>query len=113
MDDAFLKNAIDRIVASYAPEKIFLFGSRAKGEATAASDIDLLIVKETTVPRSRRGRNVQALLVNSPIKFDLLFYTAAEMEAERIRPFSFMARVLQSARVIYPRPAVSATDARQ
>jgi uncharacterized protein len=113
MDDVLVKNAIDRIVAHCAPEKILLFGSRARDEASPASDIDLLIVKETTVPRGRRGRNIQALFANSPINFDLIFYTAAEIEAERVQLFSFMSRVLQSARVIYSRPGASTDDAKR
>jgi predicted nucleotidyltransferase len=36
------------IVEHYQPEKIILFGSHAYGEPDAGSDVDLLIVKETT-----------------------------------------------------------------
>jgi predicted nucleotidyltransferase len=39
---------VRRLVAEYAPEKIILFGSYAYGDPHADSDIDLLIVKDTT-----------------------------------------------------------------
>ena len=35
----------EQIVSYYAPSKIILFGSQAKGTATKKSDIDLCIVK--------------------------------------------------------------------
>jgi len=37
----------DQIISHYAPSKIVLFGSQAKGTATKKSDIDLCIVKDT------------------------------------------------------------------
>ena len=37
----------DTIIRQYQPKKVILFGSHAYGEATADSDIDLLIVKDT------------------------------------------------------------------
>lgn len=43
-----------RIIQEFAPEGIVLFGSVARGEATAKSDIDLLIVLPKTQPISRQ-----------------------------------------------------------
>lgn len=38
---------VDRLVKTYQPEKIILYGSYAYGRPDKESDIDLLIVKET------------------------------------------------------------------
>lgn len=97
MGEDLSKELVTRIVAHYEPQQILLF---------ASSDVDLLIIKNTTLPMWRRGRNVQALFTNSPVKVDLLFYSWEEIAAERARPHSFISRVLASARVIYPRPAI-------
>lgn len=35
---------LDRLIAEFDPEKVILFGSRARGEATEDSDTDLLVV---------------------------------------------------------------------
>jgi len=35
---------------AYHPQKIILFGSAARGEADAESDLDLLVIKETREP---------------------------------------------------------------
>jgi len=36
--------AVDRIATEYNPERVVLFGSYAKGTATADSDVDLLVI---------------------------------------------------------------------
>lgn len=43
-DLAPLREVVRRIVASWEPAQIWLFGSRARGAATADSDWDLLVV---------------------------------------------------------------------
>ncbi len=98
-----LKSVTARIVANYEPEHVLLFGSQASKVATVTSDVDLLIIKNTTVPSWRRGKNIEALFANSPMKLDLLFYTMDEVDAERAQPNSFINAILKSARVIYSR----------
>ncbi len=103
IDQSFLNSVVARIVANYEPDRVLLFGSQARNSVNEASDIDLLIIKHTTVPMWRRGRNVQALFANSPVKLDLLFYTPKEIEEERARPHSFVNMALASAQVLYSR----------
>jgi predicted nucleotidyltransferase len=54
---------IDRLVEAYRPERIYLFGSYARGEAGADSDIDLMIVvpDDAEGPRRRGGLGYRAL----------------------------------------------------
>jgi len=39
-----LARVIERLAEAFQPERIYVFGSQARGEATPNSDIDLLIV---------------------------------------------------------------------
>jgi predicted nucleotidyltransferase len=39
-----LVDALGRVVEAYEPERIYVFGSRARGTPHADSDIDILIV---------------------------------------------------------------------
>ena len=41
-----LKKVVDIIVRDFAPDKIILFGSRARGDFNNDSDYDLMILKE-------------------------------------------------------------------
>jgi predicted nucleotidyltransferase len=46
---------VDRILAVARPQKIILFGSRARGAHRPASDYDLLIIQPSVEPRYRRA----------------------------------------------------------
>lgn len=43
------------IVAEFAPRKVILFGSAARGEAGPDSDLDLLVVLDDDVPLEKLG----------------------------------------------------------
>src|SRR5947209_4800950 len=49
-----LARIVARIVETLNPERVFVFGSQARGEATADSDIDLLVVVPPTEEPSYR-----------------------------------------------------------
>lgn len=66
----------EQIVSHYAPSKIVLFGSQAKGTATNKSDIDLCIVKDTENKRDLLTEMYLNIDSNKP--FDLLLYTEDE-----------------------------------
>ncbi len=62
-DDPQLAELVRRLVAAYRPERVFLFGSRARGEAGPDSDYDLLVVvpDDSAVDRTRSRLGYQAL----------------------------------------------------
>ena len=51
--DEKLAVLLERIVAALAPEAIYLFGSRARGESRWDSDYDLLVVVPDDTPREK------------------------------------------------------------
>jgi predicted nucleotidyltransferase len=53
-NDPVLADIVSRLVAAYEPERIYLFGSKARGDAGPDSDYDLLIVVADDAPRERR-----------------------------------------------------------
>jgi uncharacterized protein len=46
---------VRRIAEDFKPQRIILFGSHARGEATEDSDYDLLIIAPSSEPRRRRS----------------------------------------------------------
>ncbi len=44
---------LERIVPALAPEAVYLFGSRARGDASPDSDFDLLVVVPDETPRDK------------------------------------------------------------
>lgn len=83
---AVVREIVRRLVAGYAPEKIILFGSYAYGEPHGDSDIDLLIVKDTTERFLNRMDTVRRLAdgAHRHIPFEPVVFTPSEIE-QRLR----------------------------
>lgn len=62
-DDPILAEIVRRLVDELEPERVYLFGSRARGEAGAHSDYDLLVVVASSdEPSYRVARRAHSLL---------------------------------------------------
>jgi len=96
-----LNGILHNIVTYYDPEKVVIFGSYAKDYNTSASDIDLLVIKDTHLPKATRGRELQHLFFDHIIPIDFHFYTNAEFEEERNIPCSFAHSIEQTGKIIY------------
>ena len=68
------------ILQSYDPERIILFGSRARGEADQYSDYDLIVIKRTDRPFLDRLRYMVPYLRQITRPADILVYTPEEFE---------------------------------
>lgn len=81
---AFLDRAVRRLVEAVDPERVLLFGSRAKGTAAAGSDVDLCVIADLEGSRRERRNHLRTLLrdvKDGPM--DVLTYTPAEFARER------------------------------
>ena len=78
-----IQKMADIIVEKFHPEKIILFGSHARGEATEDSDVDLLIVQRTEEDFYERSVPIRKALLGFSCAFDILVRTPREFDAER------------------------------
>lgn len=67
-----------RIGQEFGAQKVLLFGSYARGTVTTGSDIDLLVVAETSLSPSERYSAVRRLLADVPAGFDIIVKTPEE-----------------------------------
>ena len=74
---------VELIKKKFHARKILLFGSYATGSATEDSDIDLLVVVETTLPARSRYVAVRRLLADIDASFDIIVKTPDEYERSR------------------------------
>lgn len=101
LTDIEIQTLIDKIAKRMEPEKIIIFGSYAKGTATARSDLDLLVIKDTHLPMRQRNAEVQSFLANLLIKVDVHIYTPEEVEEFGMELYSFIHSVMKTGRVVY------------
>ena len=95
----------DQIVKEFSPEKIILFGSYAWGKPTTDSDVDLLIVQNSTQTRSQRQKTLQKKLSGNMVPMDLLVYTPAEIEQSiNQKQNLFLEDILRNGKAIYENP---------
>jgi len=86
---------------------VWLFGSRARGDFGARSDVDLLLLASTAGPRQMdRPLDYRALLERIPAPVDLLVLTPAELDALADQPF--YRRLLAEARALAVREGTPA-----
>ena len=98
----------DRIVEQFQPLKIILFGSHARGEATAHSDIDLLVVfPEVAFPELEHQRemviSILGALGDLPVAKDIVVTTPAEIAEYGDLVGRVLRPALREGKVIYER----------
>jgi len=79
VDEALLAEVVRRLVEAVDPDKIILFGSRARGDARSDSDIDLLLIKASNEPAHRRDARAYRAVGAIGVPKDLLWYTPEEI----------------------------------
>lgn len=84
----------------YRPVRVILFGSAARGDADAHSDLDFVVIKQTDKRFLERLKEA-ALLVRAPGAIDLLVYTPEEWQRMKETENPFAERVLAEGRVVY------------
>ena len=94
---------VNLIAKGFSPDKIILFGSYATGLANEDSDLDLLVVKDTNLPRHKRNIEIRRALIGTRVPMDLLVYTNLEFENEKNQKYSFLNQVIDTAQILYER----------
>ncbi len=96
-----IKEIAKKIIEAYDPQKIILFGSYVSGKPTEDSDIDLLIIKDTTdSPRERRKKNLR-ILWRSGVPKDVFVYTEKELAEYKDIAGTIMYAADKFGRVLY------------
>ena len=97
------KNIVARLCAEYAPEKIILFGSFARGAAQTDSDLDFLIIKDTRDRLIDRWVTVRRILSDPDrnVAIDTLVMTPAEISERLARGDQFIREIMETGEVLY------------
>ena len=102
--EALLDQIVGLIVSIGDPLKIILFGSRARNEHRPDSDIDLLVVEESDLPRFKRSpRYYRGTRGTFPAR-EIVVWTPAEIREWHSVPNHFVTTAIREGRVLYERP---------
>jgi len=84
IDSAGVPSAfVRRIAERFSPDKIILFGSCARGDATPDSDVDLLVLFSDIADPNKRSAELHALLPDFPRPADIVVSTTSRFERYR------------------------------
>lgn len=102
--NAVVKESVRRLRESLPAERIYLFGSRARGENNEDSDYDfMVVVKESSLPRYKREQQAYRALWGLRVAKDVLVYTRKEFDEGLTVVSSLPATVVREGRLLYGR----------
>jgi predicted nucleotidyltransferase len=103
LNDDLVREIVRRIVDTALPEKVILFGSRARGDARPNSDFDVLVIKQSDEPRYCRSAPLYVALADLPVEVEVMVYTPEEVEEWSQVPQAFVTTALREGTTIYER----------
>ena len=102
LESAVLSDIVRRLVIAYRPERVYLFGSAARGDGGADSDYDLLVVVPDDADRSRRqSRLGYEALRGTGYAADILVWRRTEFDVRTSLRASLPATVLREGKLLY------------
>jgi len=101
IDERKLDEIKEQIVKAVSPEKIILFGSYARGNATEESDIDLLVVWNTELNPHKRNVYLDSLFRERDFPLDIFAFTISETERFKHIPGTLLYEAFHNGKVIY------------
>jgi predicted nucleotidyltransferase len=97
-----LAHVVGRWVETFRPERVYVFGSQARGEPTPDSDIDLLVVvSKADQPPHRLAQTAYRAVAPHSLALDLLVMPRDEFERRSRALASLPATVLREGRILY------------
>jgi uncharacterized protein len=95
-----IQDFVDKVVAEFAPERVILFGSYARGDATPDSDVDLLVVMPT-----RKETIEQAVEIRQRIRrsfpLDLIVKTPRDVVWRLSLQDCFLTTIMTEGKTLY------------
>jgi predicted nucleotidyltransferase len=101
-EDPALAEIVRRLVAAYQPERIYLFGSRARADGGPDSDYDLMVVvPDEAPPERRRSRLAYQALRRTGVAADVLVWTRDAFDSRLHLRASLPSAIVAEGRLLY------------
>ena len=99
--DPILQEIVRKLLEVGDPQKIILFGSHARREASDESDYDLLVIEPSMAPRFRRAVQYRRALKGFGHSKDIVVWTPDEIAEWQNVPNAFVTTALREGIVLY------------
>jgi predicted nucleotidyltransferase len=99
-----IREMVDRIVTGFQPLRILLFGSRARGDATPDSDVDLLVVMPDGTDRRATAVAILRTLTGMLVAKDVVVTTPEEIARRGALVGTVLRPALREGKVLYEQP---------
>jgi predicted nucleotidyltransferase len=100
--DLVLEKIVQRLVRAWQPERIYLFGSRARGESGEDSDYDIMVVVAASdEPAYRRAQRAHSLLWDLGTAADILVWTRDAFDSRLHLRASLPATIVREGKLLY------------
>ena len=102
-DETIVATMVDRIVERFAPHRIVLFGSLARGEVTRYSDVDLLVVMPDGTDRHEAAVEMHRCLGDMLVGKDIVVTTPDEIARRGQVVGTVLRAALREGKVVHDR----------
>ena len=106
-----VERTLERLIRAFAPERILLFGSRAKGMEKPTSDVDLLVIAQVEGDPALHQRRARQLTSDCFPRVDVVIATPEDVANAAHARSPFLLSILGNGIALYTRPSPnSASD---
>ena len=98
---AKVAEVVSRLSADGAPSRLIVFGSAARGDLSAANDLDLMVIEREPVNRYAETLRLRSLLRDVLMPIDLVVTTEASFQARSKIPGTLDYHVDQEGRLLH------------
>jgi len=96
-----LKQLVDTIVREVDPDRIILFGSRARGDNEQQSDFDICVLKTGVSHRRKLAKQLYCLLYDTDLPVDVIVETPQRFDQLKDNRFLIYKEIANHGQVIY------------
>lgn len=100
-----LEKAVRIIIEVADPDRIILFGSRSRGNASQQSDFDVCVIKRGVIQKRKLAQQIYRSLYGIGAPMDIIVETPDKLEELKNNPYMIYKEIAEQGSIIYEKSA--------